>query len=560
MYSFSSKVKHFVIFPTFNQDGETISNKAAAELYSSTGLHLGVFKDLKSATKYAKHLDKVYKSWASLQIKRGFHLDKQLVDATFQYNDNKALSWYTGNINLFSRPIVENKDGSISTLLPISIFSGGKHVLIPRVVIRGNKPTVVSSNDAIAEYQTTGMHLGKFATAKEANIASQRLVKQQDSYYSKYYKTSTPQAALDKAWRPVDMLIKEQKGEPPFAGIVRLPEIIDPVAQKYFYDNLLDIRVQYDMDLTSSVTITVRDEKFLMMDNNYFVPRRVIEYRGRDYEIADISCGPGQGGSPQVNVTMCSRAIQQMKRDKKRGAVKGGSGFEYARNAARKYNLGFVGQKTAKTKSQFNARSSDQEESVWDVLRRTAGSNQYVCFEVDGILFYAQHEYLMWRFGLVEALVKSSGKSLVRKYTPLLYVPGNDGPISEFELEAAGIVEENELRYSKHVIDRLGFRLETWPSFDTSDNDPLAATGSCKVQMPNGGQVRPGHTVVVGPKPDYFFGGYLATSVSFAEGSPESATVQFRTPVEPTKQNGKPIKSLAGTSPISLAQRNIRLD
>jgi hypothetical protein len=77
--------------------------------------------------------------------------------------------------------------------------------------------------------------------------------------------------------------------------------------------------------------------------------------------------------------------------------------------------------------------------------------------------------------------------------------------------------------------------------------------------MPNGGQIRPGHTVVVGPKPDYFFGAYLATSVSFVEGSPESAVVQFRTPLEPLNQKGKPLKSIAATSPISLAQRNIRL-
>jgi len=75
--------------------------------------------------------------------------------------------------------------------------------------------------------------------------------------------------------------------------------------------------------------------------------------------------------------------------------------------------------------------------------------------------------------------------------------------------------------------------------------------------MPNGGQLRPGHTVIVGPKPDYFFGAYLITSVSFTEGSPESAQVSFRTPLEPLTQKGKPITSLAATSPVSLGQRSI---
>lgn len=557
MYSFPSKVKHHIIVPQFNPDGEKLSAKESRDLYSSTGLHLGIFKNASAANKYAKTIDRKYKSWALLEIRNTFAVDKQLVDATFQYDDNKALSWYTGNIDLFARPVVENPDGSISTLLSISVGFDGKQVLIPRVVVRSNKPAIVSSDEAIKEYLATGQHLGKFATVKEATIAAQRLSKQQNSYYGKYYKRNTSEAALSRAWRPVEMLLQENKGQPPFAGIIRLPELVNATAQQYFFDNILGITVQYNMDLTSSVTVTIRDNNFLMMDNNYFVPRRVVSYRGRDYEIADISCRPGQSGSPEVTIVLCSRAVQQMKRDKKRGAVKGNSGFDYAKNAAAKYNLGFVGQKTAKTKSQFNAKSGEQEESVWDVLNRTARSNQYVCFESDGILFYAQHEYLMWRFGLIEALVRSGGKSLVRKYTPLLYLPGNDGPVSSFEIEAAGIVEESGIKYSRHMIDRLGFRLETWPQFETSDNDPLAATGSCRVQMPNGGQLRPGHTVLVGPKPDYFFGAYLVTSVTFNEGSPESATVSFRTPEEPLNQKGKPLKQLSATSPVSLEQRNI---
>lgn len=556
MYSFSSKTKHYIVVPRFDADGNAVTDKQARDAYTATGLHLGIFKSNAAATKYSAALEKSYKAWAVRSIETEFLRDKQLVDATFQYADNQSLSWYTGNIDLFSRPVVENADKTVSTLLSISVFLGGKHVLIPRVVLRANRPTIVSSEEAIKEYQATGQHLGKFGTSKEATIAAKRLSKQQDEYYKKFYKEPS-EAALSRAWQPVETLLKSGKGTPPFAGIIRLPDIADATAQQYFYDNLLSVRVQYNMDLTSSVTLTIRDENFLMMDNNYFVPRRLVEYRGRNYEIADISCGPGQSGSPEVSISICSRAVQQMKRDKKRGSVKGNSGFDYARNAAIKYNLGFVGQKTAKTKSQFNAKSGDQEESVWNVLNRTAGSNQYVCFEVDGILFYAQHEYLMWRFGLIEALVRSGGKSLIRKYTPLLHLPGNDGPVSQFELEKAGIAEQTGIKYSRHLVDRFGFRLETWPQFETSDNDPLAATGSCRVQMPNGGQLRPGHTVIVGPKPDYFFGAYLVTSVSFTEGSPESAQVSFRTPLEPLTQKGKPITSLAATSPVSLGQRSI---
>jgi hypothetical protein len=93
------------------------------------------------------------------------------------------------------------------------------------------------------------------------------------------------------------------------------------------------------------------------------------------------------------------------------------------------------------------------------------------------------------------------------------------------------------------------FQLETWHDFNSSDNEPLAATGSCSVLMPQGGALRPGHTAVCGPLPNYFFGGYLITEVSFSEGSPESARISFRTPEEPKDQKGKPIKPRVGSSP-----------
>jgi hypothetical protein len=557
IYSFSSKTLHYIIIPRFTPDGEALSASEARALYDDTGAHLGVFKDKKSADKYAPVLERTYKAYAKKSLNEEFKSDKDLIDFTFQYSDNTALSWYRGNIDLFARPIVELANKKIETVSAIAIKIGSEHIVIPRVASIDGQPTLLSSAEATDLYLETGEHLGKYASAREASAAIKIIERQQSSYYAKYYKTTQSELPL-KAWKPVELLLKEGVGEPPFAGIITLPDLVGE-AQKYFQSNLLDINVSYNMDLNSSVTIRVRDEAYLMMDNNYFVPRRVVQYRGRDYEIADISCQAGSGGSPEVSITICSRAIQQMKRDKKRGSVKGGSGYEYAKNAATKYNLGFIGQKTAKTKSQFNARSGEQEESVWDVLTRTAGNNQFVCFEVDGILIYAQHEYLMWKYGLIEALVREGGKSLIRKYLPLLYVPGNDGPISDYELERIGLGEATNIKYAQHSLNRLGFRLETWPTFETSDNDALAANGSCKVLMPNGGQIRPGHTVLVGPKPDYFFGAYLVTNVSFSEGSPESAQVTFRTPIEPTKQNGKPIKNIAATSPVSLAQRNIRL-
>ena len=573
-FPFSSKTKHFVIVPKISNDGSTVTVASATQTYKLTGQHLGVFKDSKSALKYADVLNKRYKVWALAYLKNKQSQDKRLSELTPQYTDDMSLSWYLGNIDLFDRPVYVNPDGSISTVLSVineyeidAINDISEYVILPSIVMRNGVATKLTKNAEItAEYVLTGQHLGKYkfdntdaeerkAALQQAKTVSTYIHKQQDSYYKKFYSPKLIGGEARKIWAPVQAIIEAGEGTPPFAGIVKLSDINETQAQTTFQESITKISVQWSMDLASQVVITILDTDYRMMNSNYFVPRRLVEYRGGQYEIADVSCRSGQSGSPEVTITICQRAIQQMKRDKKRGSVKGNSGYEYARNVAIKYNLSFFGQKTARTKSQFNARSGNQEESVWDVLDRTAQSNQFVCFLVDDILVYAQHEYLMWKFGLVEALAKTSKGRAIRKYTPLLYIPGNDGNISIAELEAAGLTETPDLRYAPHMLNKAGFRLETFPEFEASDNDPLAAQGSCRVLMPNGGQLRPGHTVLVGPQPDYFFGGYLVTSVGFDEGSPESATVQFRTPIEPQKQNGKPFVNRVATSPARLVNR-----
>ena len=573
-YPFSSKTKHFILVPSFSEDGVKINPSLAEETYINLGQHLGIFKDLKSAQKYCLALDKRYKINALAYLKLGFSEDKKLSALVPQYTDDMSLAWYEGNIDLLNRPVYINEDESISTVFSViyeyeidTVNDISEFVILPSIVMRNGKATKLTRNSEIsAEYVATNQHLGKYKflntssaqkkiALKKAKSIAELIHKQQDSYYRKFYSKKSIGAEGRKIWVPVEELIKSGEGSPPFAGIVMLSDLGYGEVQKTFQQSITDISVQWNMDLASQIVITVIDTDYKMMNSNYFVPRRLIDYRGRQYEIADVACRGGQSGSPEVTITICQRAIQQMKRDKKRGSVTGNSGYEYAKNVASKYNLSFFGQKTAKTKSQFSAKSGTQEESVWDVLDRTAQNNQFVCFIVDDVLVYAQHEYLMWKFGLVEALTKTSRGRAIKKYTPLLYIPGNDGDVSMSELKKAGLTEDSDLRYAPHAVNRAGFRLETYPEFEASDNDPLWGQGSCRVLMPNGGQIRPGHTVLVGPQPDYFFGGYLVTSVAFNEGSPESATVQFRTPIEPQKQDGKPIKNRIATSPARLVNR-----
>ena len=70
-----------------------------------------------------------------------------------------------GNIDIASRPTVQNDDGSVSTVRSISIEEDGKEVLIPTVV----EGKVVSDEEAISYYQITGQNLGRFKNAEEAD-------------------------------------------------------------------------------------------------------------------------------------------------------------------------------------------------------------------------------------------------------------------------------------------------------------------------------------------------------------------------------------------------------
>lgn len=84
-----------------------------------------------------------------------------------------------GNIDLNHRPVVHNKDGSISTVRSISIGVDGQEVLIPTVV--GNR--VVSNEEAIKHYQETGENLGSFSSIDSANKYAEQLHLEQAKLY-----------------------------------------------------------------------------------------------------------------------------------------------------------------------------------------------------------------------------------------------------------------------------------------------------------------------------------------------------------------------------------------
>jgi hypothetical protein len=436
-----------------------------------------------------------------------------------------------GNINLRTRPLSLLVNGKVDAnfcFLHYTVFSDGTPIfaLIPQVTDDGLK---LNQKQAIDLFEISGRHFGKFAfkvagkppvhparlyqnvlTAKELAILKARKatgIVGGDSYF------------------PVSLNPDAEKRN--LGGILQVTDLFGE-AQRYFEENLFEVTVDYKMDIGSEVAFKVMDNGYKMMDNNYFVIRRDITYRGRNYEIAAVSAGPAEGGSPVITVSARNKGIQQMKRDKLPRTISGGSAYEYAAAAAKKFGMGFIGQKTNTVHSTFKSGGSNNNKSTWDVLRDHAQGNQYVVFEIDNILVFGSHQWLMWKFG---NWLKGD-----KRFVPLIYVPGFSG-----EDLARELIDEDT---PSNV-----FELEKWHTFSTDDADPMAATGSCTVLMPNGGALRPGMTAICGPYPDYFYGGYIITDVNYTEGSPGPASVTFRTPEEPKNQKGLPIKPRTGSKP-----------
>ena len=85
-----------------------------------------------------------------------------------------------GNIDLATRPRAKTADGSTATVRSMSFEEDGEEVLVPTVSPDGQ---ILSDDEALDLYRSTGQHLGKFASADDATAYAERLHEAQERFY-----------------------------------------------------------------------------------------------------------------------------------------------------------------------------------------------------------------------------------------------------------------------------------------------------------------------------------------------------------------------------------------
>lgn len=195
-----------------------------------------------------------------------------------------------------------------------------------------------------------------------------------------------------------------------------------------FAQAVTGLRVNYSISGSAELTVDVADYRMLFWDNNYFQIGTTVIFKNERFRIASTELSQGDGEYVNVKLQIRTEAVQLMKENRTPQAFRSATGFEFARQVAKTYNLIPIIQEIKGVKqSVIKVKVKDNRESVWDVLQRAASDIQYVCFVSDGRLIFASPQWLLGRWGLETiqgaTLEGYGGKKVVRdlSYVPFIY-------------------------------------------------------------------------------------------------------------------------------------------
>lgn len=380
--------------------------------------------------------------------------------------------------------------------------------------------------------------------------------------------------------------------------IISDPTVTTGTVSDNIADRISKMDISLTMDAVSQIAFEIPDPGLKMFQANYFQIRRKVTYLDFDFEIASVEIAQGQGGE-MVRVEARTAACQQLKRDKGRKTWSVGSPTALAALLAKQVGLKFFGENTAAKKKIGRVKNDTTDESSWDVLKRLAQENMFVCFEADGRLFFCTQQFLLGKFALVaegsypgflatpirwltdptavtstdvEEIVAPAKEPLLKKGSKdkehvkfvqkvlsqraLLNV-ATDGVFDDSVVEAVKTFQtRNNVTITGQVdattwpllkalakkqtlaLPELALKTIECPQVRKSDDDVYALQMSFQVDKAEGRKLRPGMTVYLEDIP-YFNGYFLIGEVRWTEGTNSTVSVSARTPQEPDSDKAR---------------------
>ena len=294
--------------------------------------------------------------------------------------------------------------------------------------------------------------------------------------------------------------------------------------------SITNISVSYTVDGASQITVELVDEKLEMWNNGYFAIGNIVNFFDgtitERYMVASHEISAGEGEYFKITLALRTEAIQRMKLDKKPQAFKSTTAYDFAEKVAQRFGLAFLGERPVGVKTTtIKVKTEKNQESVYDVLVRSAKDLQYLCFVMHAIpaggdipyptLFYGSPKWLLGRWGIEktqEFTFPKIGGGTERR--SLYFIP---------------------LKYPND--DKLNFFLTEVPEMRRSMDSPKESEGTASLwvgdrfeeNVGSAYNIRAGMTVVVYGIKGFDDTGYLITSVEYQYGQPEPLAISFAT-------------------------------